>query len=519
MERKVQTESTKLGVRLIVTLLFFVSGGLTLAQTTEFTYQGRFNDGGQAATGNYDFEFRLFDTETNGNQIAVQQRLNVAVANGIFSVKLDFGANFNGSARFLEVGARRSGTQDTFSILTPRQSFTSTPYAIQSLNAANAAQLGGVDSGQFVLTTDPRMTNDRNPLAGSANYIQNSATRQANSTFNISGNGTLGGTLSANAVNSTTQYNIRGIPVLVQTDTGLMVGVGTSNAGNFNTLLGSSTGSRNTGDFNTFAGQTSGNSNTTGSRNSFFGHESGLNNTIGENNSFFGRSAGTNNTTGGNNTFLGLQSGFGNTTGSNNTVIGTNANVGSNNLNFATAIGAGSLVFTSNTVALGRSQDSVLVQGILTIQGSALGGITTVCRNTAGQISSCSSSLRYKTNINPFGSGLTLVQRLRPITFDWKTDGSRDLGLGAEDVAAVEPLLVTYNSKGEVEGVKYDRITVVLLNAVKEQQAQIEKQTAQIAAQEKQIREQNDRNKEQQAALDDLKQIVCQSNAAAKICQ
>lgn len=32
------------------------------------------------------------------------------------------------------------------------------------------------------------------------------------------------------------------------------------------------------------------------------------------------------------------------------------------------------------------------------------------------------------------------------------------LGLGAENVAAIDPLLVTYNSKGEVEGVKYDRI-------------------------------------------------------------
>jgi Chaperone of endosialidase len=500
---------------------FFVLGWVAAqSQTTEFTYQGRFNDGGQAATGSYDFEFRLFDAETNGNQIAAQQRPGVQVTGGIFSVKLDFGANFDGQARFLEIAVKPAGSANSFVTLAPRQSFTSTPYAIRSLNAANAAQLGGVDSGQFVLTTDPRMTNDRNPLPNSANYIQNSTARQTNSNFNVSGNGSLGGTLSANTVDSTTQYNIRGLPILVQTNTGgLMVGVGTSNAGNFNTLLGTSSGSRNTGDFNTFVGQTSGNSNTTGSKNSFFGHESGLNNTIGENNSFFGRSAGTNNTTGGNNTFLGLQAGFGNTTGGNNTVIGSNANVGSNNLNFATAIGAGSLVFTSNTVALGRSQDSVLIQGILTVQGSALGGNVAVCRNTAGQISSCSSSLRYKTNIASFNSGLNLVSRLRPITFTWKDGGMKDFGLGAEDVAEVEPLLVTYNSKGEVEGVKYDRVAVVLLNAVKEQQVQIEKQNAQIAAQEKQIREQNDQIKQQQAALESLKQIVCQSNAAAKICQ
>jgi len=47
--------------------------------------------------------------------------------------------------------------------------------------------------------------------------------------------------------------------------------------------------------------------------------------------------------------------------------------------------------------------------------------------------------------------------------------GKRDLGFGAEDVQKIEPLLVTLNTQGQVEGVKYDRITVVLVNAIKEQ--------------------------------------------------
>jgi hypothetical protein len=48
--------------------------------------------------------------------------------------------------------------------------------------------------------------------------------------------------------------------------------------------------------------------------------------------------------------------------------------------------------------------------------------------------------------------------------------GPKDVGI---EVAEVEPLLVTHNDKGEVEGVKYDRISVVLINAIREQQAQI----------------------------------------------
>ena len=110
--------------------------------------------------------------------------------------------------------------------------------------------------------------------------------------------------------------------------------------------------------------------------------------------------------------------------------------------------------------------DRLHVDGIIRVEDLGAAGTTSLCRNTSEQISTCSSSLRYKTGISPFRSGLNLANRLRPIVFNWKDGGMRDLGLGAEEVAAVEPLLVTYNSKGEVEGVKYDRIAVVLLNAV-----------------------------------------------------
>ena len=107
---------------------------------------------------------------------------------------------------------------------------------------------------------------------------------------------------------------------------------------------------------------------------------------------------------------------------------------------------------------------------------SGLGaGTVQLCRNIANVIAVCtSSSLRYKERIVPFKGGLDLIRSLRPISFNWKTDGSRDLGLGAEDVAKVEPLLVTHNDTGEIEGVRYDRLNVVLINAIKEQQKQIE---------------------------------------------
>ena len=68
---------------------------------------------------------------------------------------------------------------------------------------------------------------------------------------------------------------------------------------------------------------------------------------------------------------------------------------------------------------------------------------------------------------------MSIINRLEPVSFTWKDGGLRDRGFVAEDVQKIEPLLVTYNSEGQVEGVKYDRITVALVNALKEQQAQI----------------------------------------------
>ena len=162
----------------------------------------------------------------------------------------------------------------------------------------------------------------------------------------------------------------------------------------------------------------------------------------------------------------------------------------------------------STNVGIGTStpRERLDVNGIIRVTTLGAAGSTALCRNiNLNQISTCSSSLRYKTDIVDFSSGLTLVNQLKPIAFTWKEGGMRDLGLGAEDVAAIEPLLVTYNSKNEVEGVKYDRVAVVLLNAVKEQQAQIERRQSENEVLSVQIKEQEKRLAAQRAEIEELK--------------
>jgi hypothetical protein len=141
-----------------------------------------------------------------------------------------------------------------------------------------------------------------------------------------------------------------------------------------------------------------------------------------------------------------------------------------------------------------------------------------ICLATGAALGSCSSSsLRYKKDIGRFGSGLDVINRLRPISFTWKSDGTRDFGLGAEDVEKVAPNLVFYRD-GKIEGVKYDRIGVVLINAVKEQQAQIQQQQEQLSEQQRQLKQQRTLIEQQILLMNGLRRTVCHQNPRATLC-
>lgn len=97
---------------------------------------------------------------------------------------------------------------------------------------------------------------------------------------------------------------------------------------------------------------------------------------------------------------------------------------------------------------------------------------TTVCQN-AGVLSACSSALRFKDNVINAKFGLLDVAKFRPVYFDWKdkkvnVSEQHDFGLIAEDVASINPIFATYDKDGQIMGVKYERLTVVLIGAVKE---------------------------------------------------
>src|SRR5215813_4462452 len=126
-------------ISLVAVIAISLGATATFAQSSSFTYQGRLTDGGTSANGNYDLQFALFDSLSGGTQVGSTLTLNtVAVSNGVFTVNLDFGASaFNGANRFLEISARPSGSS-SFTLLSPRQQITPTPYALRSLTATTA---------------------------------------------------------------------------------------------------------------------------------------------------------------------------------------------------------------------------------------------------------------------------------------------------------------------------------------------------------------------------------------------
>ncbi|MBW7905797.1 MAG: tail fiber domain-containing protein [Phycisphaerae bacterium] len=116
-----------------------------LAQTpvgTAFTYQAQLVEAGAPANGSYDLQFVLFDAGVGGAQVGPTYcHDNVDIVDGQFTGTLDFGAQFDGDARWLEVRVRQDAINGNcfggpYTTLAPRQRLTAVPYALHALSSS-----------------------------------------------------------------------------------------------------------------------------------------------------------------------------------------------------------------------------------------------------------------------------------------------------------------------------------------------------------------------------------------------
>jgi hypothetical protein len=114
------------------------------------------------------------------------------------------------------------------------------------------------------------------------------------------------------------------------------------------------------------------------------------------------------------------------------------------------------------------STTSTTMHKPLTVQGNI--------SSTADVIAYASSDKRLKDNLKPIENPLDKVSKLCGYEFDWndkqKTYQGHDIGVVAQEVEEVLPELVATREDG-YKAVKYEKIVPLLIEAIKEQQQQI----------------------------------------------
>lgn len=257
----------------------------------------------------------------------------------------------------------------------------------------------------------------------------------------------------------------------------------------------------------------------TGSFNTATGSVALYSNNSGSYNTANGDSALGGNTNGDSNTAVGYQALGNNTTGSGNTALGFEANANGSGYKNATAIGSMANALSSGSIQLGNSYVSSLYFGTGNNLPTTSTAANVYYNSTTGEFYRSTSSRRYKTNITDIDINTSLIYRLRPVSYDSKSDNSHHFGLIAEEVAQVIPGLAEYSkAKNVIKGstsdslvpdaVQYSLLSVLLLKEVQKHQATIQEQQQMIDDMKATLSVQADKTITDEKEIADLKQLV-----------
>jgi hypothetical protein len=108
--------------------------------------------------------------------------------------------------------------------------------------------------------------------------------------------------------------------------------------------------------------------------------------------------------------------------------------------------------------------------------------------NTATGTVGSYSDARLKNNITAFTDGLNVINKINPVQFYYNADAPfktdrQQVGVIAQDLEKLAPYMVEKNKQNgydDLRSVNNQAYTFLLINAVKEQQQQIENQQKQI---------------------------------------
>ena len=267
-------------------------------------------------------------------------------------------------------------------------------------------------------------------------------------------------------------------------------------------------------------------SNTTGNYNAANGVYALFNNTIGNYNTANGVYALYSNTAGDYNTANGLKSLYSNTTGNDNTAFGVNAlrnNSGSSNVGLGTNAGK-NLTTGSGNVCIGAAVLGVAGESnttrIRNIYSSVASG-RAVYVNSDNKIGTLASTRRVKNDIKPMDKVSEAVLALKPVSFRYKKEidasGTLQFGLVAEEVADINADLVTRDSEGKPETVRYDAVNAMLLNEFLKEHREVAGLKSTVAEQRKGMEAMAAELKEQAAQLQKVSAQLQASKPAPQV--
>jgi hypothetical protein len=124
---------------------------------------------------------------------------------------------------------------------------------------------------------------------------------------------------------------------------------------------------------------------------------------------------------------------------------------------------------------------NLFVAGTMNV-GTLIGTGSPLYRNTStGIFSSTSSDARLKKDVQPINNALDIVKNLNGVYFKWNNnddfkteDETRQIGLIAQEVEQHLPEAVTLNGVKDYKTIRYSEMVSVLVEAMKEQQQQID---------------------------------------------
>ena len=361
---------------------------------------------------------------------------------------------------------------------------------------------------------DPSLTVDANiALGADSNFFKEGYVFLWD---DITGNLALGENALASASGDATENTALGFDALRNTTYGSLSIQGSSNvAVGRGTLLYNSTGYNNTavgtesmldnttGTLNTALGFRALQSSDDSRRNVAFGAQSLYSNTSGIGNTAAGEESLYVNTTGDNNVAIGRDALRNNTTGDNNVALGRSAGalLGSGVTAPTTTMSHNVFIASQGveadqeyTIRIGRdiTHERAFIAGIY---NTSIGSTNhPVCVDDSDQLGQCpASSARFKQDIQSFDSDPRRLLDLEPVAFRyrpgfWGGPTNRQIGLLAEDVAEVFPELVTRDENGDPLDVRYELLSVLLLEELQRQYAALERHDELDRAQTKEIR-------------------------------